>query len=99
MELSLGEKRIIYQILIQIMNADLINQPEEIDFLNEVFNEFELTIDEFDHMDDIDLDYLRKEFSHFSKEKKQYAIDLFTRMAQCDGYVDSRETNLIKLFE
>lgn len=80
------------------MNADLINRPEEVEFLNSVFNEFELTMDEFDHMDDIDLDYLRDKFSVFSKEKKQYALELFTKMAKCDGHVDSREIEVIKLF-
>ena len=70
MDLNLNEKRIIFQILVLVMKADLITRNEEIAFLDKVFNEFGLSIEEFDHMDNLDFDYLKKEFSLFSNEHK-----------------------------
>lgn len=95
MKLSIHEKRIIFQILVSIMNADSVQQPEEMDFLDRVFKDFNLTIEEFDHMDDIDMDYLINEYSKFSDDVKEYAQKLFIGMASCDGFVDPRELSII----
>lgn len=81
------------------MKADFVIKHEETEFLDKVFSDFQLSIDEFDHMDDIDMDYLVKEFANISNSKKQYARQLFIDMANCDGYVDPRESQLISLFE
>ena len=96
MDLNLNEKRIIFQILVLVMKADLITRNEEIAILDKVFNEFGLSIEEFDHMDNLDFDYLKKEFSLFSNEHKCYAINLFKEMSSCDGFVDSREIKIIE---
>ena len=40
MDLTLEEKRIIFYILVQIMEADAIEAPAEIAFLNSIFQEF-----------------------------------------------------------
>lgn len=94
-EYTLSEKIIIFQILTQIMKADCILNPAEIDFLDYVFKEFSLNIDEFDHIEEYDLDVLAQEFSKFSIGKKEYAKKLFIKMAECDGYVDPREMSII----
>ena len=73
MNLTLDDKRTIFQILNLIMKADLVVKQEEVKFLDSVFNEFGLSLDEFDHMDDIDTDYLKKQFAHFTNQQKQYA--------------------------
>lgn len=91
MELTLDEKRIIFQILIYIMKADLVEDSNEIRFLDKIFHDFELSISEFDHMELMDLDYLKRKFATFQDEKKTYARKLFYDMAKCDGYVDPRE--------
>jgi len=96
MNLTLKEKRIIYQILILIMKADLVNRQEELTFLDKIFHEFNLSIDEFDHMDNIDIDYLIEEMSSFPEECKRYAKKLFMQMAVCDGFVDPREMEIIE---
>ncbi len=94
-ELTLIEKRTIYHILILIMEADLVIMQEEVDFLDNVFNDFGLTREEFDHMENLDVDSLCRDFSVFDKEVKLYAKDLFMGMAKCDGYVDPREQAII----
>lgn len=95
MELSIDEKRIIFNILVQIMDADLVEAPAEIAYLDKVFHDFKLEISEFDHMENSDMDYLSKEFSKFEQEKKIYSKRLFREMAECDGYVDPREKAII----
>lgn len=96
MDLTLEEKRIIFYILVQIMEADAIEAPAEIAFLNSIFQEFNLNITEFDHMDNlVDFQYLSKEFSKFSQVKKDYSKKLFLHMAICDGHIDPREEAII----
>ena len=56
MDITLQAKRIIFQILVLIMKADSITKEEEVYFLDRVFAEFGLSLDEFDHMDDLDKD-------------------------------------------
>ena len=93
---SLSEKRTIYQILTLIMKADFILNPAEVSFLDRVFEEFNMSIDEFDHMEDVEFEELASAFSLFSKDKKEYAKRLFMEMAECDRYVDPREVAIIK---
>ncbi len=95
-QLNIAEKRVIFCILSQIMKADNILNPAEIQFLDSVFEDFQLEISEFDHMDDLSFDELYKEYCSFSIETKEYANRLFKHMAECDGYVDPREFALIQ---
>ena len=96
LDLSKQEKRVIYNILAQIMKADTIINPAEVRFLDEVFYNFNLSIDEFDHMEEVDFDELSLAFSKFTEEKKEYAKQMFVEMSECDGYVDPREISLIE---
>lgn len=94
--LTIHERRIIFQILNLIMTADLIVKQDEIDYMDDIFRRFELSVDEFDHMDNIDLDYLKKEFSTLSSKHQEYAKKLFIGMANCDGCLDPRELAIIE---
>lgn len=96
LDFSIQEKRVIYIILAQIMKADTIINPAEVRFLDEVFYNFNLSLDEFDHMEEVDFDELSLAFSNFSEEKKEYARQMFVEMSECDGYVDPREKSLIE---
>jgi hypothetical protein len=96
LDFSIQEKRVIYNILAQIMKADTIINPAEVRFLDEVFYNFNLSLDEFDHMEEVDFDELSLAFSNFSEEKKEYARQMFVEMSECDGYVDPREKSLIE---
>ena len=94
-EFTLNEKRVIIQILTLIMKADSIINPAEVSFLDRIFNEFQLQIEEFDHMEEIDFEQLASEHSSFTMQKKEYAHKLFVEMSECDGFVDPRELALI----
>ena len=95
MELTKNEKRIIFNILVLIMEADSVEDPAELTYLDKVFHDFNLDISEFDHMENQDMDYLCAEFSKFQQEKKDYSKKLFCEMAKCDGYLDPREQAII----
>ena len=95
-ELTLDERRTVYYILFHIMDADGVEKPEEMAFLDEIFAEFGLSIAEFDHVELYDMRYLKGRLSEFTPEKKNYAKSLFYRMASCDGYVDHREMAMIE---
>ena len=95
-ELTISEKRTIFQILVLIMRADSILNPAETEYLNKVFHDFELDISEFDHLEMIDFDYLSSEFSKLTADKKSFAKELFVEMSKCDGYVDPRELKIIE---
>ena len=76
-KLNLAEKRVIFYILSLIMKADNIINSAEIEFLDNIFKEFELDVSEFDHMDDLSFDKLSKEYALFSSETQSYAKKLF----------------------
>ena len=92
---TLAEKRIVYQILTLIMKADFILNPDEVEYLDRVFNEFEMDVNEFDHMEEVTIEELSSDFSKFTGKKKEFAKKLFLEMAECDGYVDPREVEVI----
>jgi hypothetical protein len=96
--LTLSEKRIIFRILNLIMKADFVINPAETKYLDNIFYEFGFDYQEFDHMEDMDLEELEKDFSTLSIEKKRYAHTLFMEMSECDGFVDPRELQIIKKF-
>ena len=93
--LTISEKRIIFRILNLIMKADFVINPAEVEYLDKIFGMFELELNEFDHMEDVELEELIKGYSQFPKETKEYAKRLFMGMAECDGYIDPREIEVI----
>lgn len=94
--LNISEKRIIFRILNLIMKADCVINPAEVEYLDKIFDSFQMELSEFDHMEDVELEELINEFSLFPAETKEYAKMLFMEMAKCDGYVDPRELAIIK---
>lgn len=89
------EKRIIISILILIMEADNVIHPKEVEFINEVFDDFGLSSAEYDHMEMIDFNLLKLQFDVFSAPKKQKAKEMFIKMAGVDGFIDYREQKII----
>lgn len=99
-DFSLAEKWIIFQILTLIMKADLIEDPAEVEYLDKVFNDFGLSFNEFDHIEEVSFEELLREFSKFTAEKKKYAKKLFIDMAESDGYFHPKEAAIIeKIFK
>ena len=96
--ITLAEKRVIFRILNMIMKADYIINTAETEYLDTIFKTFNLDLSEFDHMEEIELNELLDSYSTFPLETKEYARKLFTKMSECDGYVDPRELEIINKF-
>ena len=95
-ELSTNEKYAIVSILYQIMNADGIVHPKEEEFMNKVYVELGINvndIEEIANMNDIQAENIIRSMS---SSPKAYAQSLFISMAECDGYVDPKETAIIE---
>ena len=71
--LNISEKRIIFRILNLIMKADCVINPAEVEYLDKIFDSFQMELSEFDHMEDVELEELINGFSLFPDETKEYA--------------------------
>ncbi len=96
--LTIEEKRTILGVLILITRADNVIHPKEMEFIDGVMKEFALGEIEFEHMEALDLQFLRKEVAAMTEEKQAYAVSLFAKLAKADGYVAESEQALLKLF-
>lgn len=92
---NIDEKRLIVAILIAIMEADEIIDSHETDFLDHIISSFGMREDELDSIDELDINQMVSDFKTFESDKKRTAIDLFLKMAKCDGYADPRELEII----
>lgn len=96
-EFNLEEKQIVIAILIAIMEADGVIDSHETDYLDKVISLLNMSEDELDTIDELDFNLIISEFKSFDANKKELAISMFIEMAKCDGYVDPRELEIIKL--
>ena len=92
-ELNIAEKRVIFYILSLIMKADNILNPAEIEFLDSVFEEFQLEINEFDHMDDLSFEEFEIEYK-FLKAVIEGGVE--TKPDNILIYATSNRRHLIK---
>lgn len=90
------EKKTVIAILIAIMEADGIIDPNETEFLDRIISDFEMSESEIDGMDDIDFNLVLKKFDKFSPAKKSECRQIFLDMAKCDGFADPRELKIIE---
>ncbi|MBP5340776.1 MAG: TerB family tellurite resistance protein [Bacteroidales bacterium] len=90
------EKRTILQILTMIMEADAVIHPKEVEYINSLMNEFGLSSAEFDHMDMLDFDILKKEFGMMNKENQKLANEYFKNLAKIDGNIHNNEKKIIR---
>lgn len=94
-QLTINEKFAIVSILSQIMKADGIIHPKEEEYMDKVYEDFGITVNDIEdmaNMNDIQAINIIKELS---EEKQQYARTLFEGMAASDGFVDPREMDII----
>lgn len=57
--------------------------------------DFSLSLAEFDHMDMLDFDVLKKEFSLMNDEKRNKAKEYFLNLAMIDGNFHTKEKAII----
>ena len=94
-QFTLNEKIAVVSILSQIMYADGIIHPKEEEYMDKVYDELGLTINDIDditNMDDIQAYIILNEMTI---SKREYAHSLFLSMAESDGYVHPKEKEII----
>lgn len=92
---TLSEKYAIVNILSAIMEADTIIHPKEIEYMNNIMESLHIVVSDLDHMEMRDFNLNKLIIQSMSKEKRVEVISLFKQMAECDGYVDPREIDII----
>ena len=94
-QLTRIEKFAIVTILSQIMNADGLVHPKEEEYMDKVYAELCLTISDMEDMVNMDDIQAKSVVNEMLEEKKQYAQSLFVSMAEADGYIHPKETEII----
>lgn len=92
---SKQEQFAIVSILIMIMEADGVIDPNEITFLNGVLSSFNISESELEIISSYDFNHCQKILSHLTIYELANAKLIFTEMAKCDGYTDPRELEII----
>ena len=89
------EKYAIVSVLIKIMEADGIIDPREVEFLDGVLVDLNISEEEMEIIQDYDFGQDTAIIRQLSVEKLKIAKQFFTNMAESDGYSDPRELEII----
>lgn len=92
---SKQEQFAIVSILIMIMEADGVIDPNEVKFLNGVLSSFNISESELEIISSYDFNQCQKILSSLASHELANAKFIFTEMAKCDGYTDPRELEII----
>ena len=76
------------------MNADGVIHPKEVEYMDKVYAEFDISIDDLEDMADMDIVQADSVICDMSEKKKNYAKLLFFFMAEADGFVHPLEAAL-----
>lgn len=94
-QFTIIEKFAIVTILSQIMKADGIIHPKEEEYMDKVFAELGIIISDMEDMANMDYIQARSVINEMLDDKKQYAQSLFVSMAEADGYIHPKETEIM----
>lgn len=95
MKFTDNEKYAIIAILTSIMEADTIIHPKEVEFMDEIMKELNISIHDLDHMEVIDSTLSKAAILAMPSEKQQVVKTWFQTMVEVDGDIDPRETEVI----
>lgn len=95
-DFTLTEKYAIINILSAIMEADTVIHPKEVEYMNSVMESLQIVVSDLDHLEIQDFWLDRQIIRDMPSDKRTEAKKLFMEMAECDGYVDPREMELIQ---
>ena len=90
-----NEKYAVIAILTLIMEADTIIHPKEVEFMDEMMERLNICINDLDHMEMNDLHLCKKIILTMTRNKQEIVKGLFQKMAEIDGIIDPRETDII----
>ena len=93
--LTINEKYAIVKILSQIMEADGIIDTKEEEYMNKVYVELGIKINDIEDIANIDDIQAKIIIKGMSDDNKNYARLLFVGMAESDGYMHPKEIEII----
>jgi uncharacterized tellurite resistance protein B-like protein len=97
-QLTTDEKYAIVYILSQIMIADGIIHPKEEVFMNSIYCQLGISINDLENITNLEDILAINIINKMSITNRRYAHSLFTLMAEADGYVHPREIETINKF-
>ena len=89
------ERYIVYSLLYRVMNADSIQKPEEIDFLNKMQQALSMSSADVTQSEELSVDECKRALSMFDDDKRKYIKELLEEMAIVDGVYVEQEKELI----
>ncbi len=89
------EKCTIINLLTNIMEADSIIHPKEVEFMNQIMKSLNYTILNLDYGHEKDIFLNKRIFHSMTYDKQEEIKSLMIQMAECDGYIDPREQEII----
>lgn len=95
---SISQKYAIITILSQIMEADAIIHPKEIEYMNEIMRQMQLTPSDIDYMEDMSIEMAYRIIQLMSEKQKKDAISIFQKMMLVDGSIHPDEEVILKRF-
>ena len=94
--ITIIEKYAIISVLSQIMNADGVIHPREVEFMDGMYKKLGITIEDLQEIMNIDTIQSKGIIEKMSDENKQFAKNLFNSMAASDGFVHPKEVAIIE---
>lgn len=92
---SKTEQFAIVSVLILIMEADGVIEPNEEKFLNLILSTFNITESELEIISSYNFNQCQEILSGMGTNELIYAKSIFIEMAKCDGFADPRELDII----
>lgn len=89
------EKYAIIKVLSHIMKADGIIRPKEEKFMDKIYGDFSITINDIENISNIDDIQTKLIIKGMADENKILAKALFVGMAEADGIIHPKETEII----
>lgn len=89
------EKYAIIKVLSHIMKADGFIHPKEEEYMDKIYSDFSITINDLEDISNIDDIQTKLIISRMSDDNKTIAQALFVGMAEADGIIHPKETEII----
>lgn len=89
------EKYAIIKVLSHIMKADGIIHPKEEEYMDQIYSDFSITINDIEDISNIDDIQTKLIIYGMSDKNKSIAQTLFVGMAEADGIIHPKESEII----
>ena len=89
------QKYAIAYILMQIIEADAIVHPKEIEYFNSIMKEFAISTEESELIESLEYHTAIQIIKNIESTEKNNALEMFKTMISIDGNIDPREVAII----